>query len=279
VDCIFNLSTALGFSNAVESFDRLSQRGPAELRDLFKVIYVAPDLSSDDYTTLAGLVATGGVIEQFVSMGGVAVINMAGTVGGQSAVAPDGVGFDGSAHNSESIKVPQHPYFTGLGFAGETLTSFNFDGWQPTDFGSLNNLPDGATALLQNSDGGVTLAEYPHGDGRVIVSTLSYCWIGKPDSDGAPAHNLLGYSRFYSGSAQTPAPTVTPTFSPTVTPTRTNTVPPSATATPLPHTASDLDSIIEAIFAGTNPPQDDVNNDGTVTAADIPALLDLLGSQ
>ncbi len=283
VDCIFNLSTGLGFSNAVESFGRLSQRDPAVLRDLFRVIYVPPDLSSADYTALAPLVASGGVIEQFVSMGGVAVINLAGTLGDQAAVAPGGVGFSSATptppHNSESIQLPQHPYFTGVGFAGQALSTGDFNAWEPTDFGSLTNLPPNATTLLENDDQGASLAEYPYGDGRVIVSTLSYCWIGKPDSDGAPAGNLLGYSRFYSGSAQTPAPTVTPTFSPTVTPTRTNTVPPSATATPLPHTASDLDSIIAAIFAGTNPPEDDVNSDGSVTAADIPALVNLLGSQ
>ncbi len=279
MSCIFNLSTNLGFSNAVETWVRLSQRGPAALRDLFRVIYVAPNLSSADYTALSTQVASSGVIEQFVSMGGVAVINLAGSQGDQTAVAPGGVGFSSAMqHDGENIEQPQHPYFTGVGFAGQPLSKSDFDAWLPTDFGSLTGLPSTATTLLQNSDQGSTLAEYPYGDGKVIVSTLSYCWPGKPGSDGSPAANLLRYSRFYSGSAETPAPTVTPTFSPTVTPTRTNTVQTVATATPTPP-ASDVDALIAAIFAGTAPPQDDVNGDGAVTAADIPALLSLLGSQ
>ena len=258
----------------------MASRTPAVLRDLFKVIYVAPGLSTTDYTTLSQLVASGGVIEQFVSMGGVAVINVAGTLGDQTSVAPDGVGFaDGTTHDGETILLPQHPYFTGLGFAGEPVTSDDFANWQPTDFGSLTGLPGDATILLQNSDGGPTLAEYRHGAGRVIVSTLSYCWIGKPDSDGVAARNLLRYSRFYSGAAETPASTVTSTFTPTVTPSPSPTkrIP---TATPRPTAGpADIDALIDALFSGTNPPADDFNGDGAVTAADVPALLDLLGSE
>jgi hypothetical protein len=288
VDCAFGLSTDLGFSNAVQSFDRLAQSSPAALRDLFKVIYVAPDLSAADYTALSALVAQGGVIEQFVSMGGVAVINAAGTLGTQNNVAPDGVGLSsGPQHNRENILLPEHPYFTGLGFAGESLSTDDFSSWQPTDFGTLTNLPATATILLANDDG-PSLAEYPHGAGRVIVGTLSYCWIGKPNSDGPPARNLLGYSRFYLGSAQTPAPTVTSTPTPTVTPTATMTrtvrptSPAAVTATPTRtplRTTGDIDALIKAIFAGTNPPLEDVNGDGRVTAADIPALIDVLTSE
>ena len=284
-DCIFALASDLRFSNAQESFARLEGSDPATLRGEFKVIYVAPDMSENDYAALNRLVKQGGVIEQFVSMGGVAVINVAGGLGDQANMAPDGVGFtDGTTHQSEAIQLPQHPYFTGLGFGGEPVSAGDFNGWQPTDLGTLSGLPADATILLQNS-AGPSLAEYQHGDGRVIVSTLSYCWIGKPNSDGVAARNLLRYSRSYSGSAATPAPTFTSTFTPTVTPTRTATgtlrptPSPSPTRTLPPITSGDVAALIDAIFSGTNPPEDDFNGDGVVTAADVPKLLYLLGSQ
>jgi hypothetical protein len=268
---------------------------PVAARSKYQVVYVAPGLGLDDYTSLQRMVALGGFIEQFVSLGGVAVINIGGTFGTQDSVAPDGVGLSGVAsHDDEIIVAPDHPYFTGMGFGGESLVKDNFHSWQPTDVGVLTNLPDGATILLDNGDG-PSLAEYRHNDGRVIVSTLSFCWDGKPNSSQAAARNLLRYSRFYMGAAFTPAPTVTSTPTPTLTPTPTITPTPrsTATATPTPPPtftptsslllgdvngdgvvdALDLDALIAVIFEGDGPPEADVNTDGMVTGADIPALL------
>jgi len=247
---------------------------------------------------LQQMVGTGGFIEQFVSLGGVAVINVAGELGSQLAVAPDGVGFDASTqHNDEAIDQSLHPYITGIGFGGEPLDPTDFHGWSPTDYGMLTNLPERANVLLENSDG-PSWVEYQHGDGRVIVTTLTYYWLGKPNSDMAPARNLLRYSRFYSGSAYTPAPTVTATLSPTPTPTRTITPTPLRSATPtrtpsrtpsptpvilpgdLNHDGlvneDDLDDLIATIYLGTDPPDHDLNGDGVVNAADISALMQLI---
>lgn len=206
------------------------------------------------------------------------------------------MGFAGSTqHNSESIQIQNHPYILGADFGGQLLGSTAFSNWQPTDFGTLTNLPPQATVLLTNSDG-PSWAEYAHGAGRVIVTTLSYCWDTEPLSQGAAASNLLLYSRFYSGSALTPAPTVTQTGTPTVTPTSTATrtftpgTPrsPTPSRTPTPTilrgdadgngsvNVDDLDALIHALFSPTSPPGADVNADGVVTAADVPALLDLL---
>lgn len=296
-NCIFNLAfnPPLMFSAGTDSFFHVAQEDAAKLRDLYQVIYVAPDLGTDDYSQLQQMVKPEGVIAQFVSLGGVAVINVAGTLGDQANVAPGGVSFSSAAqHISEQILDAPHAYFTGAGYGGEVLSTSSFDNWQPTDYGTLTNLPGNATVLLANNDG-ASLAEYQYGEGRVIVSTLAYCWDGKPASQGAAARNLLRYSRFYTGSAQTPGPTVTQTGTATptrtFTPTRTAspTPPPSLTPTPSPTISillgdtngdgvvdeNDLPSLIEALFMDTPPPEADVNTDGQVTAADIPAFLAL----
>lgn len=251
-------------------------------------------MNAGEYTSLQQMVAPGGFLEQFVALGGVAVINAGGILGDQALIAPDGVGFSSSMqHNSETIHVTDHPYITGLGFAGEQLTASDFDSWQPTDFGTLTNLPGQATVLLTNTDG-TSWAEYVHGAGRVIVTTLSYCSDGQPKSQAAPARNLLRYSHFFRGSALTPAPTVTQTGTPTMTLTRTITRTPTPTPprspsrtptpTPIPGDVdtngrvdvNDLTALLDAIFAGTYTAPADVNGDGAVTAADVPALIGLL---
>jgi len=265
----------------------------ATARSKYQVIYVAPELGTDDYATLRNMSAAGGVIEQFVSLGGVAVLNVAGNFGDQASVAPDEVGFSAaSTHDSESILLPDHAYFTGVGFGGDALTTSDFATWHSTDLGTLSNLPGDATILLSNSDG-PSLAEYRHGDGRVIISSLTYCWDSEPNSQLAAASNLLLYSRFYQGAAFTPAPTVTvtplptSTRTPSITPTprATSTATPTRTPTVAPTIAvgdvnsdgvidqADLDSLIAALFEDEAPPGPDVNADAAVTSADIPALL------
>lgn len=303
--CAFNLAfdPPLMLAGGTETFVRLAAEDPVRLRSLYQVIYVAPDLGDADYTLLRQMVAPGGLIEQFVKLGGVAVLNVAGSLSDQADIAPGGVDFSGTAqHVSEQILTSQHPYFTGAGYGGEVLGTGDFANWQPTDYGTLTHLPGNAAVLLANNED-ASLVEYQYFEGRVIVSTLAYCWDGKPASQGAAARNLLRYSRFYTGSAQTPGPTVTQTG--TATPTRTHTptrtstptVPRSPTATvtltpspsPTPEILrgdvngdsvvddNDLPSLIAALYMDPldQPPEADVNGDGQVTAADIPALLAL----
>jgi hypothetical protein len=291
--CAFELAQTIGIAGGTESFVRLAERSPESLRGLYQAIYVAPGMGADDYALLRTMVATGGTIERFVALGGVAVLNVAGTLGDQAAVAPDGVGFSGLAqHDAEDVAIPQHPYVTGVGFAGESLDGASFEEWLPTDYGVVSNLPDGATTILANSTG-PSWVEYAHGAGRVIATSVGYCWEGRPASQQAAARNLLRYAPFYRGSALTPAPTVTPTGTPTATrtvrPTRTpspapsRSVTPTRTATPeTPRgdldgdgrvTGTDLTLLVHALFVAEPPPAADVNADGRVTAADVPALI------
>jgi hypothetical protein len=290
-ECAFNLALNLLLSGSTRPFSILAGSNPAQERELYQVVYVAPDMSATDYDQLRSMVGPGGFIDEFVRSGGVAVINLAGTLGEQLDVAPGGVGFSGpQTHDSEMILAPAHPYFTGLGFGGEMLDAANFNDWQPTDLGTLTGLPEDALILLANANG-PALAEYRHGDGRVIVSSLRFCWSNEMLPAFA-ARNLLRYSRFFSNSALTPAPTVTPTATFTITPTRTASASPtpSRTRSPTPFIlrgdangdervdAADVPALAAAIFEAESAlPGADVNGDGAVTVADLTALVQLLG--
>jgi hypothetical protein len=306
-NCIFKLSTSLVFTtNGSATFLTLANANPIELRNKYRVIYIPPGLSAADYDLLRQMVSFGGSIEQFVWLGGVAVINAGGTLGSQLAIAPggadgSGVGFDGVAqHDEEDINTDHadHLYLNGIPFGGVVLGADDFKDWGPTDFGVLTNLSDDATIVLDNGNG-PSWAEYQYGAGRVIVTTLDYCAgvtpDGSPDltpSERAAARNLLLYSRFYSGFATTPAPTVTATgsptptrsFKPTSTPTFTFTplnrtpTPTRSTATPTasPTPAPALGDVFAAIFQEVGSGDADFNGDGEVTAADVTALIQLM---
>jgi len=304
--CTTDAATLLMLSTGSPQLQDLLQRDPARDQQIFQAVYVAPGLAQADYDLLRQLSASGGYIERFVSLGGVVVINVANAAdagGQQDAIAPDGVGFSpGIGRDAEQILQGTHPYITGNGYGGESLTALDFLSWKTTDNGVLLQVPASATTVLQSS-AGPTWIEYPHGNGRVIVTTLAYCWPGRSNSDGAALRNLLRYGRFFSGTAQTPAPTVTPTFSPsptasptvspTATATRTGTSTATPTVTPTGPTATptpiegDLNSdgkidqldllfMVEEIFKPSPNPRADINVDGSVTGADLPALLSLL---
>ncbi len=107
--------------------------------------------------------------------------------------------------------------------------------WGPTDEGVLTNLPPPTTVILRNVDG-PSMVEYPYGDGKVIVSTLTFCTDALQATQGDALDNLLVYGRFFEGLARTPGFTVTPTptpsptpTGPTLTPSNTRTRPPSPT--------------------------------------------------
>ena len=230
--CAFGLALQLGLTNnGSMTLQLIATKDPMWLRNVYQVIYVSPGLGADDYVALSALVASGGVIEKFVSSGGVLVVNAAGTAAEQTNVAPGAVGISGiTTHEAETISLQTHPYVTGVGYGGEPLSSSSFDNWQHTDAGTLTNLPDGAKMVLANSDG-PSWAEYRHGDGRVIVSSIAFCTPSEPSSQLAPARNLLRYSSFFSGSAFTPAPTVTMTPPASATNTATGTRLPTRTPT------------------------------------------------
>ncbi|MBP1686892.1 MAG: hypothetical protein H6Q33_3035 [Deltaproteobacteria bacterium] len=294
----FELNPAV--RNTTATFAQTLADDPMRLRNIYRAIYVYPVLNSTQYDELRQLVKPGGVIEQFVDAGGVAVINAAGTAGDQANIAPDGVGITASQNNAETIAqdATSHPYITGLGTGGFPLSAADFDNWAPTDGGIVDPVPSGATRVLQNS-AGPTWVEYRHGEGKVIVTTLTYCSV--PDyttltaSQQNATANLLFYGVFFSGAAFTPAPTTTVTSTPvaTQTPTRTRTPRPTSTptvtstptttATPTPACPGDctrnglvtVDEILVSvtIALGNNPVDAclpvDANHDGQITIEEI----------
>lgn len=301
-DCIFDFATALGFQTALRPLSSLENEDPLFARQFFQTVYVAPGLSFDDVIVLQRLVASGGFIERFVADGGVAVIHAGSPLGDQPNIAPGGVGFTRTAtHDSERLISPEHPYFEGTSFGGVPLAASDFEAWGPTDEGILSGIPETATILLENEDG-PSLIEYIYGSGRVIVSTLNFCWIGRSATQGPATINLLRYAPFFIGSANTPAPTVTTTPTPSLTPTRSHSPTPSATrtrtATRTPSLtptvafvvgdvdgngtvdSDDLELLLAILFDEVPPvPAGDVNRDGRVTAADLTALIELLGAR
>jgi hypothetical protein len=265
-ECSSDRATDLNLSSTSRTLQNLAMsENPDTLRGLFLSVYVAPGLDELGYGFLqvlseppSALRPLGGFIHRFVEIGGLAVINVAPSPSLPTStvvrpgLAPRGVGYRPPLRtDAEIINQPAHPFITGQGFGGELLTNAAFANWDPTDRGFLTNVPADATVILRNPSG-PTLIEYPHGNGKVIVTTLTFCTPNQPRSIGDPLDNLLKYGRFFLGGAQTPPPTVTSTPTPTatltglatatstrtrtgaVTPTATETAPLGDTATPTP---------------------------------------------
>jgi hypothetical protein len=253
-DCSDQAAVNLNFDNRIITFESLAlgQEDPVELQAGFAVLYVATNLSEGDYGFLREISSSGDFLEQFVFLGGVAVIHLSGDGVFEDGLAPspDGgtIGYRGTgSHNRERITLTSHPLITGIGYGGEQLSAADFDDWDNTDDGFISGLPAGARVILRN-DLGPSLAEYEYGAGRIIITTVNFCTPGSPGSNGAPLDNLLLYAPFFDGLAQTPGLTATPTETPTATetplvsstptptqtPTRTPTSPVSATPTSTP---------------------------------------------
>lgn len=304
--CSSDKASLLGYSVFGPFFDTLvSGADPVYYHRQYLTIYVAPGLSPTNLAELQQLSAPGGFIEQFVMLGGLAVINVAnanGSGGEITNLAPGGVGYRPGLHNRETILDGNHPYISGNGYGGNRLDSTTFVGWTPTDGGTLTRVPPNAKPLLANTEG-PSWIEYPYGLGRVIVTTLTYCTSQTvPAAMGPALDNLFRYSLLFDGGAQTPAATVTPTATPTATATgqvsntptrtrtatetpfgmRTRTFTPTPTATPLPcvgDCSGDNNVTINELLAGIKQalgtqsqngcPSFDLNSDAVVTIDEL----------
>ena len=292
--CSTDRATDLNLSSTGRSLLDLAMReNPDTLRGLFLSVYIAPGLSELDYGLLtllseppSGTRPLGGFIHRFVEIGGLAVIHVAPSPGLPTStlerpnLAPRGVGYQPPLRtDAEAVNRPTHPFITGEGFGGVPLAAASFANWDPTDRGYLTNVPANATIILRNPSG-PTMIEYPHGNGKVIVTTLTFCTPQQQRSLGDPLDNLLEYGRFFLGGALTPPPTVTSTPTPTVTATgqatatatrtRTGAVTPTATETaPLGDTATPT----PVACAG------DCNSSGAVEISDLLRMVNIfLGS-
>lgn len=227
---------AVGYTTFSPGMDTVLGMDPATAIRQYRSIYIAPGLSALDYSRVQAMSAVGGFIDRFVSLGGMAVIHVSGAASEMSNLAPRGVGYRRTPfHNGETLRIPSHTYVTGAGFGGLPLGDGDFQDWSPTDTGVLSDVPADATVVMTNIDG-PSWVEYTHGAGRVVVTTLTYCIDGQPQTMGPAFDNLMKYGRFFNGLARTPGLTVTPTSTATPTPsgqaTATHTKTQPATPTP-----------------------------------------------
>jgi hypothetical protein len=241
--CTEDRATQLGFSTTSRQIEDLALipprpgQDPETLHNQFLSVYISPGLSDADYAALQAMSQQGGFLERFVFLGGAAIINVAG--GGslvRTDIAPGGVNLRNPSDPVESQTLVNaiHPYVTGEGFGGDPLTTSTFNQWHPTALGFLSDVPATATTVLRSATAQPSWIEYNYGAGKVIVTTLTFCTPGQASSMGRALDNLLKYGRFYSGGAQTPAPSVTSTPTPTDTRTATPTLTGQATKTPTP---------------------------------------------
>lgn len=274
----------LGFTSRGISFEDLaldSTLDPAGLLRDYLTIFVAPGLDESAFSFLREISANGGRLERFVFLGGVAVINLSGDSFFESSLAPGGVDYRRAAnHDSENLRLRSHPYATGEGYAGTTLFNSSFANWGPSDGGHVESFPEGSQQIVTNTDG-PAMVEYNYGAGRVIVTTLNFCSASSQASRGAALQNLLKYSRFFNGLAQTPGLTATPTSTPTNTPTGLVTDTPTITATP-----NVTDTPTETPMPSPTPTSDfapcagDCNTDGIVNVGEIIRAVGIaLGNQ
>lgn len=194
----------LGHEVSTASLAAINAKSQAELAG-FRTVIVSPDLNQAGYAQLRAAVADGGSLQLYVATGGTLVLNVAGRVGSQQNIAPGGVDYVyGMVHNAETFATPDHPYLTGQGFSGQTLTPANFELWLNTDHGHLDplSLPPNAITVLTNTNGGTptpievapSFVEYPYGQGRVVVTVLAVGWAIAGDANGAPTRNLFQYA-------------------------------------------------------------------------------------
>lgn len=159
----------------------------------YKVVYFEP--SWFNYSTLTGNMP---LLANYVRLGGVAVINVAGNIGDAQDIDPMGTDYSrATTHQSETINIPDHPYISGNSYGGEQLTRSDFDNWSSTDHGDLLNYPPRSQVVLSNSDG-ASWIQYSYGGGYVIVTTLTYGW-GTGGARGTPMTNLIQYSLTLGG--------------------------------------------------------------------------------
>ncbi len=190
-------ATNLGLDFDSISLSNLAGSNGATLAASYSTLYLAPGSSA--YATYSSLAANGGVLESYVSLGGVAILNVGASTSGTFAnVLPGDVDYGGSRQNSGFTVDLSHPFISGIGFGGTALTAdddFNgSNGWNSTSHGFLTDLPAGATVIVDHAVG-AQMIEYAYGNGLVIGSGLTFGW-GSGSARTDALDNLLLYGQF-----------------------------------------------------------------------------------
>ncbi len=155
---------------AAEGWEVSSSNDPSiDISDLtsnYDVVWIPAATSS----TPPHVLVTGELVV-FTLSGGVVVVT--GVDGASLDVAPGGTDAEALSSGAGPVSIvdTDHPSISGAGIGGTVLTAAELDPSGVGGRGSLQNTPDGAIVIAQNSDGPVAV-EYSHGNGHVLISSL-----------------------------------------------------------------------------------------------------------
>jgi hypothetical protein len=153
----------------------------------YSVVLLAGDQNTNFYALLSGQAAR---LEAYVEQGGTLQAHLSGwgsNLGDASILSlPGGVGVRLRLADRNRALAPGHPLLAGVPdlFTG-TFASHGF----------LVGLPAGTLELASDPEGGVTLAEYGFGQGRVIVGTQPFEYgLAADQPAGTILRNLIPYA-------------------------------------------------------------------------------------
>lgn len=171
--------------------DTFASMSPDDFLGYNAVIY---DSGNDpQYDKLrAGLPALSSALNQHPI---VVSIRVAGNVGNQDDIDFLGTDFVQEYGEYANIADSNSPMITGSGIGGYILTSSDFDNWDSTFHGWLDNVPssqDGYNVILDNEFGPSGI-EYNYEQGHVIVDTLTAIDGGWGEGNPRVADNYIRY--------------------------------------------------------------------------------------
>ena len=187
--------TAQGIPFVVENPAATSQRSAEYLFDNYYAIYTGcqGDIADQSLKNMMN----GGIIEKYVSKGGVFVANAAHN-SGQDIIGPGGSNFgsyqqSGTTDENPIVSDNDHEWITGQGYGGNGLNANNFAGWGTTchgyvtapatlaDSGGGNLGVDPETnkwndILWSNANNKPALVEYVLDEGYVMMDMMTFDW-------------------------------------------------------------------------------------------------------
>ena len=141
----------------------------------YSLIFIANDQSTSTYNTLAKYNAA---LENFAQAGGVVIYGACDhgwAAGDISYALPGGVTIGNYYSYRNYIANDVHPIVTGELTDGRKLTNeLLYSTYSSHTYFNKESLPEGATVILEDAMGKATLVDYAFGNGRIILSGLTW---------------------------------------------------------------------------------------------------------
>ena len=194
--------TARGIPFVVENPAATSQRSAEYLFDNYYAIYTGcqGDIADQSLKNMMN----GGIIEKYVSKGGVFVANAAHN-SGQDVTGPGGSNFgsyqqSGTTDENPIVSDNDHEWITGQGYGGNGLNANNFRSWGTTchgyvtapgtltDSGGVNLGTNPETnkwndILWSNANNKPALIEYVLDEGYVMMNMMTFDWGNRGNAE------------------------------------------------------------------------------------------------